>query len=895
MTRPIATHIAASVVLTTFSFVHAEPAARSQHDIAGTPQLRAFAPQGRVHRLFGRFDETGSTPDETVQRFLANRASLLSVEPDSLQPSSVVHLRNGSLVVHRLQQSHQGFPVHGAFCNLLVRPDLQNRLVGVTSTCVDLSRFTPAQPAIDAADAIAAVQAHDATLDTVSKPELVIYTGGEAPRLAYRLLAAPSRRDDVRWLYFVGAKSGAVLARESRVWFDDVNGNVSGYATPGLLPDRADNAPVAGPLQNLEVHTPELVDWTDANGDWTITGLPPQLVNFLAELRSPFVRLSNLAGPTYELDQNALPPASGVDFVFNTSPTEHVTAQVNAFIHANIVHDFLKDIIPDYPGIDEQLLCRVNYDAACNAYYNGNSLTFYMAEDDPNGCPNTAYSTVVYHEYGHFAIDSAQPTAAPDYHEGIADTIAAFLIDDPCLAIDFYGPGEGCLRSSINEISYPCQGGAHYCGRVVSGAFWETLTNLKAVMGDAAGLAYGRELMLESIITGAGQISPAVEIDVLTLDDDNGDLLDGTPHFEAIHNGFFAHNLHTPLVNFVWPDGLPAFLSPNEATAVAFSVTPNLKTPQPATGMLHFAIGDAPFISVPLEQTAPNEYTVELPATPCGHELNWYVSVETTDGWGVADPAHSPDEVFTHEPYSTVVQMFYDTFETDLGWTVSQTNGPTGPYSGGWQRVDPVGTSAAPEDDASPDGVKCYVTENGLPGESDAAHDVDNLTIQLTSPQFTALPDAVIGYARWFHWGGNGMEDVMKVEVSNNGGGAWTQVEMVQGQSQWVPNAFKVSDFVTPTDAMKVRIIVADDPNNSLTEAAVDDFTTTLIGCEAECVKGDANLDGQIDGEDVSFFAAAMIEAPPPESLEWCAADMNGDGEITDIDLMMFVNALLHP
>ena len=37
--------------------------------------------------------------------------------------------------------------------------------------------------------------------------------------------------------------------------------------------------------------------------------------------------------------------------------------------------------------------------ASCNASFNGNSINFYHAA---GGCVNTAYSTVVSHEYGHW-------------------------------------------------------------------------------------------------------------------------------------------------------------------------------------------------------------------------------------------------------------------------------------------------------------------------------------------------------------------------------------------------------------------------------------------------------------------------------------------------------------
>jgi hypothetical protein len=95
-----------------------------------------------------------------------------------------------------------------------------------------------------------------------------------------------------------------------------------------------------------------------------------------------------------------------VDFLFNSTPTEFNTAQVNGLIHTQIVYDFVKSINPNYPGVDIQIPCNVNINNTCNAYYSNRTINFYRAG---GGCVNTCYSTVVYHEYGHFIIHDGAP------------------------------------------------------------------------------------------------------------------------------------------------------------------------------------------------------------------------------------------------------------------------------------------------------------------------------------------------------------------------------------------------------------------------------------------------------------------------------------------------------
>jgi hypothetical protein len=152
----------------------------------------------------------------------------------------------------------------------------------------------------------------------------------------------------------------------------------------------------------------------------------------------------------------------------------------------------------------------------------------------------------VYHEYGHFIVESGNSNPSGDYHEGMADVTAALLANDPCLAADFGGEGTGCLRSSYNSESYPCFAGSHQCGQVISGAFWLTKDELDLTIGAGPALDLSRDLYLNSILLEPNDINPAVTIDVLTLDDDDPFLFNGTPHYTEIATGFGAKNLDAP-------------------------------------------------------------------------------------------------------------------------------------------------------------------------------------------------------------------------------------------------------------------------------------------------------------------------------------------------------------
>jgi hypothetical protein len=232
--------------------------------------------------------------------------------------------------------------------------------------------------------------------------------------------------------------------------------------------------------------------------------------------------------------------------------------------------------------------------------------------------------------------------------------------------------------------------------------------------------------------------------------------------------------------------------------------------------------------------------------------------------------------------------VLFDDFESDLGWTAVPSGSP---MAGHWQRANPHGTGAQPEDDYSLVGTQCYVTGNGdfcpapLTPPCPSAWDVDGGPMVLTSPVFDPPAGAIIRYARWFHWGGNGTPDFLTVEVSNNNGATWTTVENVGGVTGWQVHSFLLADFVALTSSVRVRFTVADVPNDSLTEAAIDDFTIIKCGLTAD-------LDGDSDA-DLADYAAlrACLNGPvAPVALPCSGADLNVDAHVDLRDFSLLAN-----
>jgi len=140
------------------------------------------------------------------------------------------------------------------------------------------------------------------------------------------------------------------------------------------------------------------------------------------------------------------------------------------------------------------------------------------------------------------------------------------------------------------------------------------------------------------------------------------------------------------------------------------------------------------------------------------------------------------------------------------------------------------------------------VTGQGAVGGSASANDVDGGRTTLTSPAFdlSALDNPIVRYWRWYSndWraddvlngGVHPSADVFRVDVSNNNGASWVNVETIgpsglETIGGWNFHQFRVADFVAPTAQVKVRFVAEDANTGSIVEAAVDDFEIVDVTC----------------------------------------------------------------
>ena len=222
----------------------------------------------------------------------------------------------------------------------------------------------------------------------------------------------------------------------------------------------------------------------------------------------------------------------------------------------------------------------------------------------------------------------------------------------------------------------------------------------------------------------------------------------------------------------------------------------------------------------------------------------------------------------------TPAAIFFDDFEGNLGWTVGGP-GDSAPPGSQWGKADPSAYSVSksgysgsisfavqPADDASPSGTLCWVTGGATPG---SLGDLDGQTT-LVSPllDLSASANPRVTFSRWFasfnagllsdFTAMLGLEDSLRVEVSNDGGSTWTSLVTVAPiiNPTWTGESFSLGTILPVTSQMQLRAVAADASPDSTVEALFDDFRVDSYP---------PDLNTYVDTVDV---AVAIAAAPEP-------------------------------
>ncbi len=562
------------------------------------PGIRLIGDKGRVERVVGRMPGSGTSPSATVVSFREKFAVAFGANPGDLRVSpNTIDLPTGQPIMYdpetgnykftlfSLNQYKDDIPVYGGELRVLVQNEADYPVVWVSPGVKDIryksfqgvaSSYDPRQIAASAVDA-------DFPQMTGRKDErLVIWTGQSdasvEPRVAVEFVGTDGDQGYNRWHYVVDAQTSEILLKEDMIVFGSggpqplpvyMYGSVSGLTTQGAASEQCEDE-TSEALKYAKITCGQWVAYTDTLGMYRIRlGQYPSTV--ASRLWGLWFRVFNSAGADALLTTTG-EPEGWYDFLHNETNNEAERAQVNAYVEANAIRDMVKKWNPNYPMLSQNefpiYVNRTDGYCPANAWYDASALTMNFCQSS-GSYPNTAYSSIIHHEYGHHLVQMAG-SGQGQYGEGMGDCVAVLMSDQPVMGLGMFGSCSSGDRTADNTFQYPCRGEVHYCGNLLSGCIWSTRNALAAAYPTTY-LSILRSLTVNSILLHSGEsITPEITIDFLTLDDNDGNIYNGTPHSVQIRAGFAAHNMDLPAGLTIWVSAATG----NDITGDGSSSTP---------------------------------------------------------------------------------------------------------------------------------------------------------------------------------------------------------------------------------------------------------------------------------------------------------------------------------
>jgi len=315
-------------------------------------------------------------------------------------------------------------------------------------------------------------------------------------------------------------------------------------------------------------------------------------------LNGPFVRVADGCGAislSADLDGNlGFGTSGGTDCATpGTGGAGNTHSARTQFYHLNRAKEVARGWLPANPWLAQKLTANVDLNNTCNAFWNGTTVNFYRSG---GGCSNTGeIEGVSLHEYGHGLDGNDGNGSAPDKGTGetYGDWTAALATHISCIGAGFLsgncgGYGDACTScTGVREIDWAkrvsgtphtvanftqvrCPASASYlgpCGKeghcesyVSSEALWDFVNRDLPNPGSGTAWAIADRLWYLSRSTAtaafactAGTVYASNGCNTGSLwktlravDDDDGNLANGTPNSAALYAAFNRHGIACP-------------------------------------------------------------------------------------------------------------------------------------------------------------------------------------------------------------------------------------------------------------------------------------------------------------------------------------------------------------
>jgi hypothetical protein len=221
------------------------------------------------------------------------------------------------------------------------------------------------------------------------------------------------------------------------------------------------------------------------------------------------------------------------------------TAQKLIYYHTTKVVEEARRYIST-PWLGEVLGANANLSSTCNAHWDGRTINLYSGD---SRCANTGLiSDVIFHEWGHGLDDRTGGIEDGAFSEGYGDIISALMTRSALLGIGFHLPNHDPVRDLEPNKRYPDdRGEVHDEGLIIATTFWDLMKEFYAKYPAAEADQRLKTLAFRMIFTARSYLD--VYDALLVIDDNDGDLLNGTPNSCLINRVFSDHGLREKDLN----------------------------------------------------------------------------------------------------------------------------------------------------------------------------------------------------------------------------------------------------------------------------------------------------------------------------------------------------------
>ena len=834
---------------------------------------------------------------------IESTAKLHGIESGTLKLQRTLHLPLGWIdssdkFTVRFGQEVNGVPVLGGYVNTLF--SMQGTLLSVQTTAMpgvsDMSTDAVVSASSAAKQAVKAFETSTGLTGTI--------TNGPTKAIGQLEIDLKNREAvliwevDVQWhgqdmepegtTYWIDARNGGIIREQESVHNFDVSGTLSTMATPGILPDQNNNPEASFPMNRARINGGAAGNvFTDANGNFNFVGVTGP-INVTVEYFGNWADVRNDSGADHTEVFNV--NGTGNTILMNTGVTAFGTSEASTFREIGGMRDWIRSINPSDSTGDFRATSNNNISSTCNAFFNGNSVNFYQVG---GGCNATSYSTVVAHEMGHwYNVRYGTGNGSDGMGEGNSDVWSLYIYNTPLLGLDFQGQGAGPLRNGNNTRQFcgdsnpGCYGQVHRDGEVWMGAAWKVYRQIEIAFGTAQA-----DTITDALFMGWNNgynqtsIKSVIETQWLTLDDDNGNINDGTPHFTAIDNGFKQQGFpgfDLPLINIASVSQLAdqsSEVGPYTVDATVFSLVGNTIT----GADVFYSVNGGSYSALAMNATGANDWSVGIPGQISPAVVRYYVEATDSAANTEVEPETAPTQVFSF--VVGIETVFYtEDFESgQAGWT-HNTFGDTSNNQDDWQFGTPGGGSSGDPSSAA-SGSNAWGNDLSI-GNFNGAYQ-SNVHSWLRSPSIdlSQATGARLRFKRWLTVQDGSFD---RARISVNGTVVWQNT--VNGNT--LDNSWKDQDIdISVADGNSNVVIEFSLQSNGSVEFGgwtVDDIeVASLEPVSGSCIPPISYGFGKLNSNfDVAFLS---VNGLPSEAAGSFTFDING--LVPNVFGMMFSSA----